>query len=148
MCVSVCAQMGVFQWSCYTSATGPEHLSPPNSVLINDSFSAAWPGGGRGGEDDKAASEIRNESTDSTTVCEQVHYSQGERPSSVTEGIGIHREIQLSAPINGSFCLYIMNTLLQNCIWNIYIVLFCRIIIIYYSGKETQNARRPVRCRL
>lgn len=25
---------------------GPEHLSPPHCVLINDGFSAAWGGGG------------------------------------------------------------------------------------------------------
>lgn len=33
---------------------GPEHLSPPRSVLINDSFSVAWRGEGGGKEDDEA----------------------------------------------------------------------------------------------
>lgn len=49
---------------------GPEHLSPPRSVLINDSFSAVWGGGGGGGgkEDDEAGWEIRSERTDCTTV--------------------------------------------------------------------------------
>lgn len=33
---------------------GPEHLSPPHSVLINDSFSADWAEGGGGKENDEA----------------------------------------------------------------------------------------------
>lgn len=48
---------------------GPEHLSPAHSVLINDSFSAAWGvGGGGGEEEDEADSEIRGERTDCYTV--------------------------------------------------------------------------------
>lgn len=71
---------------------GPDHLSPPPSVLINDSFSAAWEEEERRMMRLAERLEVRGQTALQYTVWKQVHYNQGDWISSRMGGMEMYTD--------------------------------------------------------